>query len=293
MTTVIPAKTVAELRARTGAGMMDCKKALEEAGGDMDRAIELLRAKGIAKAEKRSGRPTSQGLVAGSVARDGAEGALLELTSESDFVARTDDFTRTAEGLLGRLAGAPPMSLEQFLAQPAGAGTVADVVKQLSGKTGESVTLRAAIKYAPGVAGTVGLYLHHNRQVGVLVELACGSPEAARHPAALDLARELALHVAFANPLAVRADEIPADILERERRIAQEQVEQEGKPEAIRPKIVEGKVRKFVAEQTLLDQPWVRDDKKPVKQLVAEAASATGASVTVTRFARVRVGESG
>jgi elongation factor Ts len=140
--------------------------------------------------------------------------------------------------------------------------------------------------------GTVGLYLHHNRLVGVLVELLAGSAEAARSPAAQELVRELAIHVASANPIAVRGEDIAADVLARERRIAEEQVATEGKPENIRAKIVEGKLRKFIAEQTLLEQPWVKDDKKPVKQLVEEAAKALGTSVFVTRFIRVRVGES-
>ncbi len=294
MTQTITAKDVAELRGRTGAGMMDCKKALEEANGDMARAAELLRAKGIAKADKRVGRTTSQGLIAGLVGEDGRAGALVELTCETDFVARTDDFGRVAEALLAQVAAGEPMALEAFLAEPAQGSpgkTVADLVKEVSGKTGESVALRHAVKLAPGPSGRVGLYLHHNRQVGVLVELAAATPEVAAHPAVEDLARELAIHVASANPLAVRGEDIDPAVLDRERRIADEQATAEGKPEAVRVKMVEGKVRKFIAEQALMSQPWVKDDKKAIGTLVEEAAKAAGGAVTVSRFVRRRVGE--
>ncbi len=293
--TKISAKDVAELRARTSAGMMDCKKALEEAGGDMSRAAELLRSKGIAKAEKRAGRSTSQGLVVGRLNADASQGAILELTSETDFVARTEEFGAVANALLEQLSDAAPMSLAEFLAQPAAGATgetVADVVKQTSGKTGELVAIKDAVKYAPGATGTVGLYLHHNQQVGVLIELVSGTAEAARSETVGALARELALHVASANPLAVRAEDIPAEVIERERRIAEEQAAESGKPEAVRGKIVEGKVKKFIAEQVLVDQGWVKDDKKPIHSLIADAAKAAGTTVSVVRFVRRQVGES-
>lgn len=288
--TTIAAKDVAELRARTGAGMMDSKRALEEAGGDMARAAELLRAKGIAKAETRAGRSTSQGLVVVGTDAGARNGAMIELVCETDFVARNEDFVAAADALLAQALGAPPMTTEAFLGQPAEGGTVADWVKTLSGKTGESVALRNVVRFAAGPEGTVGLYQHFNRQVGVMVELQ-SDPTAARAQAAADLAREIALHVASADPIAVRAEDIPAEVVERERRIAEEQVAQEGKPEAVRGKIVEGKLRKFIAERTLMEQPWVKDDKRTVGQLVAETAKALGAEVRVVRFARLKVGE--
>ena len=293
--TKISAKDVAELRARTAAGIMDCKRALEEAGGDMSRAAELLRSKGIAKAEKRTGRSTSQGLVVGRLNADASAGAILELTSETDFVARTEEFGAVATALLGQLADSPPMSLEEFLSQQAAGTTgetVADRVKQTSAKTGEMVAVKDAVKYAPGATGTVGLYLHHNQQVGVLIELASETEEAARSETVRELARELALHVASANPLAVLAEDIPAEVIQRERRIAEEQAAESGKPEAVRGKIVEGKVKKFIAEQVLVDQGWVKDDKKQIHTLMADAAKTVGTTVSVVRFVRLQVGES-
>jgi len=198
-TKTISAKDVAELRARTGAGMLECKKALEEAGGDLDKASEILRARGIAKAEKRSGRVARQGLVVNYMHHNGQVGVLLELNSETDFVARTEDFGQ--------------------------------------------------------------------------------------------LAREIALHVASADPIAVNAEDIPAELIERERRIAEQQVADEGKPEAIRAKIVEGKVKKFVAERTLLEQPFVKDETRTIGQLVKEVSGKLGEAIVVRRFARFKIGE--
>jgi elongation factor Ts len=200
MTSVtISPKQVSELRARTGAGMMDCKKALEESGGDMDRAAEILRKKGIAKAETRAGRTAAQGAVVSYIHHNGQVGVLVELNCETDFVARTEGFQQ--------------------------------------------------------------------------------------------LARDIALHVASADPIGVNADDIPADLLERERRIAEEQAAAEGKPENVRAKIVEGKIKKFVAERTLTEQPYVRDDSKTVGQLIKEVSGKVGEAVSVRRFARFKVGE--
>ena len=194
----ISPKDVSELRARTGAGMMDCKRALEEAGGDMDKASEVLRKKGIAKAEKRSGRTASQGLVVS--------------------------------------------------------------------------------------------YIHHNQQVGVLLELNCETDFVARNEAFGQLAREIALHVASADPIGVNPEDVPAELIERERRIAEEQVAAEKKPEQIRAKIVDGKIKKFVAERTLLEQPFVKNDKITVGELIKEASGKLGETISVRRFARFQVG---
>ena len=200
MTSVtISPKQVSELRARTSAGMMDCKKALEEAGGDMDKAAEILRKKGIAKAEKRAGRVAAQGVVVSYIHHNGQVGVLLELNSETDFVARNEAFR--------------------------------------------------------------------------------------------ELARDLALHVASADPIGVTPADIPAELLERERRIAEEQVAAEGKPENVRAKIVEGKLKKFIAERTLTEQPYVKDDSKTVGQLIKEVSGKLGEAVHVRRFARFKVGE--
>jgi len=280
--TITP-KDVSELRARTGAGMMDCKRALEETGGDMEKAVELLRKKGIAKAEKRVGRSASQGVVMVETSADGREGAMVELNCETDFVARTDGFQSLARALASHVAAhaEPGIDAGNVQDQPFAAGkTVAQEIKEVSGKVGEVVALNRYARFKPA-EGVVGHYLHHNGMVGVLVELAGASGDAA-----LALARDIALHISFADPIGITGADVPAELVERERRIAEEQVAQEGKPEAIRAKIVDGKIRKFIAERTLLEQPFVRDDKTTVGQVMKQV----GAGITVTRFARFKVG---
>ncbi|MCU0620167.1 MAG: translation elongation factor Ts [Gemmatimonadales bacterium] len=282
----ISTKDISELRARTGAGIGDCKKALEEAGGDLAKAAELLRAKGIAKAEKRAGRVASQGLVGIELLPGAVGAAMLELNSETDFVARNDEFKALLKALVADAVRHAPLGAAElsgdggYLGQPFGDSTVGETVKTASGKTGEAIALRRVARFAP-VGGVVGTYLHHNEQVGVLVELAGATGEAA-----VTLAREVALHVASADPIAVSPADIAPEVLERERRIAEEQVAAEGKPEAIRAKIVEGKLRKFAQERALLEQPFVKDESRTVGQMVAALPGAS-----VVRFARFKVGE--
>jgi len=281
----ISTKDISELRARTGAGIGDCKKALEEAGGDMAKAGELLRARGIAKAEKRAGRSASQGLI-GIQVLGGTSAGMIELDCETDFVARTEEYHAVLNGLTALVAKSAPTGVTEvgadgaFLQTPYAASTVDEVVKATSAKTGEAVQLRRIARFAPA-NGVVGHYLHHNEQVGTLVEI-----EGATGEAALALAKDLALHVASADPLAVAAADIDAELLERERRIAEEQVAAEGKPENIRAKIVEGKLKKFASERALLEQIFIKDESKNVGQLVAAVSGAR-----VVRFARFKVGE--
>lgn len=276
----VSTKDISELRARTGAGMMDCKKALEEANGDLSLAGEILRKKGIAKAEKRAGRTASQGAVVIAVAADHSAGAMVELNCETDFVARNEDFQGLARQLADHALASSPVgvSLDAFLKETFGSASVEEAVQQASGKTGEAMSVRQVAKFGGGL---VAEYRHFNGQVGVLVELAGATGDAA-----LALAREIALHIASADPVAVTAADIPAELLERERRIATEQVIQEGKPEAMREKIVEGKLRKFAAERALMDQPFVKDETTTVGKLVAGVPGAR-----VVRFARFKVGE--
>ncbi len=284
----ISAKDVAELRNRTGAGMMDCKAALQEADGDMEKAIEILRKKGMAKADKRGDRSASQGLVVIEAAAGGNDAAMIELNCETDFVARNDDFIGLARDLARHALAHAPLGSHPgsaIEAQPFRGKTVAEAVKEISGKTGEAMALKRVAHFKVA-EGTVGQYLHFNGQSGALVEVA-----GARSDAVTALARDLALHVTSADPIGVSEADIPADLVARERRIAEEQVAQEGKPENIRGKIVDGKVRKFVAERTLLGQPFVKDDSKPVGDLVKDVAKQAGGALTVTRLARFKVGE--
>jgi elongation factor Ts len=296
-TTTVTAKDVQVLRQRTGAGMMDCKKALEETGGDVEKAVEYLRKKGIAKAEKRADRAASEGQIVALVSDDAKTGAIVELNSETDFVARNEEFSALAQAVAEQLFGDESfdgivtMANEgEFMAKPwhkDGTKSVAEAVKEASGKTGENVVLRRYARFSTD--GVIGSYVHHNGRVAVLVDVAGGSGDAV-----VAVAKSIAEHIAAGVPkvpLGVNREEIKTEIVDRERRIYEEQARTAGKPEAMIGKIVDGQVNKFYAENTLLDQPWVRDDSKTIRQLLADASKETGATLTVRRFARFQMGE--
>ena len=296
-TTTVTAKDVQVLRQRTGAGMMDCKKALEETGGDVEKAVEYLRKKGIAKAEKRADRAASEGQIVALVSDDAKTGAIVELNSETDFVARNEEFGALAQAVATQLFGdasfdgVVTMANEgEFMTKPwhnDATKSVSEAVKEASGKTGENVVLRRYARFTTD--GVIGSYVHHNGRVAVLVDIAGGSGDAV-----LAVAKSVAEHIAAGVPkvpLGVNREEIKADVVDRERRIYEEQARTAGKPEAMLGKIVEGQVNKFYADNTLLDQPWVRDDSKTIRQLVEESSKATGSTLTVRRFARFQMGE--
>jgi len=285
------AKDVSSLRQRTQAGMMDCKKALEENQGDMELAVEWLRKKGIARGENRAGRAASEGKVVAVVTPDGKAGAIVELNSETDFVARNEVFARTAEQIAAALladakqdgtvatADGSPLMASKF----GDAGSLADHLKQFTGTIGENIVLRRYARF--GGSGCVGAYVHHNGKVGALVELSGITGETGTQ-----LARTIAEHITAGVPtvpLAVTRDDVPAEVVERERRIHSEKAAESGKPANIIEKMVEGQVNRFFKEVTLLDQPWVRDDSKTISQLVKEA----GAGASIRRFARFQIGQ--
>src|SRR3954468_9207 len=285
------AKDVSELRQRTQAGMMDCKKALEECQGDMTQAVEWLRKKGISRGESRAGRAASEGKIVARTSPDGTSGAIVELNSETDFVARNEAFGQTVEKIADTLLA--DASSDGTVATGEGsallgakfgdAPTLGDALKSLTGTIGENIVLRRYARF--GGSGAVGAYVHHNGKVGALVEIAGATGEAAQQ-----LARTVAEHVTAGVPtvpVSVTRDDVPADLVERERRIFTEQAAASGKPENIVQKMVEGRVDKFYKEITLLDQPWVRDDSKTIRDLL----KAAGAGVSVRRFARFQIGQ--
>jgi elongation factor Ts len=275
----ISAGAVKELRDRTGAGMMECKKALEETGGDMEAAIDLLRTRGAAKAAKRAGREAAEGVVA-THATGAGTGSLVELNCETDFVARTDDFrglsrqlaehvAEHASGVDGEADG-DSLQGQGFLG---GSRTIGEIITEVSAKTGERVVLRRAARFDGD--GRIGSYVHMTGKIGVLVELSGDASE--------QIARDVAMHIAASRPLAITADEIAPEVVERERAIYVEQVRQEGKPENIRDKIVEGKLKRFFKEQALVDQQFVKDPDQTVAQVLGGA--------TVRRFVRFELGD--
>ncbi|MHB1311264.1 MAG: translation elongation factor Ts [Gemmatimonadaceae bacterium] len=290
----VTAKDVAELRARTGAGMMDCKKALEEAAGNMEAAIDLLRKKGMAKADKRSDRAASEGQIVTWVAPDFSAAAMIELNSETDFVGRNDEFVALAKQMAehvskdASVAGHVKVGADgAYHGTPWHADattTVGEVVKAASAKTGENVVLKHVARFT-AANGAVGSYLHFNGKVGVLVEVA-GISGAAGNA----LANTVAEHIAAGVPspaIAVDRAGVDPQVVARERQIFVEQAIASGKPQAIAEKMVEGRIGKYFGEIVLLEQPWVREDSKTIGQLVKEA----GADATVVRFVRFKMGE--
>ncbi|GGK96307.1 translation elongation factor Ts [Nocardia jinanensis] len=268
------AADVKRLRELTGSGMMDCKNALVETEGDFDKAVELLRIKGAKDVGKRAERTTAEGLV---IAKDGV---MVEINSETDFVAKNAEFQALADKIAAAAAAAKPADVDALKVVALDGGTVDEALQALAAKIGEKLELRRVVS----LDGPVATYLHKRASdlppaVGVLVEYT-GSGDAAA-----EVARATAMQVAALKAKYVTRDEVPADIVENERRIAEQTAREEGKPEAALPKITEGRVNGFFKDVVLLEQPSVTDNKKTVKALLDEAG------VTVTKFARFEVGQ--
>ncbi|MEY9932282.1 elongation factor Ts [Catenulispora sp. GP43] len=270
------AADVKKLRELTAAGMMDCKKALEETDGDLDKAVEFLRVKGLKGVTKREGRSASNGLVASAV--DGVAGTLIELNCETDFVAKGEAFQTVAATVLAHVVNAKPADVTALLASELEPGkTVQVYLDEANATLGEKIELR---RFAQFHDGYVASYLHKTSpdipaQIGVLVELDKENAE---------VAKDVAQHIAAFSPSYLTRDEVPADVVENERRLAEETSREEGKPEAALPKIVEGRVNGFFKENVVLEQAFAKDPKKTVAKVLDEAG------VSLKRFARFRVG---
>ena len=249
---------IKQLREITGAGMVDCKKALDETGGDLDKAIEVLRKKGIAKAAKRTDRETNEGVIKVAVNEAGNEGYILELDSETDFVARNEKFQAFADEVLSLLKTSKPNDLAALLGLAMTQGTVQENLDNLSGTIGEKMILK---RMAVVSGASVAAYSHLGGRIGVLVALdQAGKAE---------LAQEVAMHIAAANPKYLKPEEVPSEELNKEKEIYREQLLKEGKPEAMVDKIVEGKVAKYYSEVCLLEQEFIKDDKAKIKDILA------------------------
>jgi elongation factor Ts len=272
---------VNELRKSTGAGMLDCKKALEETGGDMEKAVDFLRKKGLAAAAKKAGRAATEGLVAAVIATDGKSGALVEVNSETDFVAKNDKFQAFVADVANQVLKAAPADVDALLAQDSvkePGKSVQTALNEAISVIGENLQIRRFARFTTN--GLVGSYIHAGGKIGVLVELS-GNGDLA------PLAKDVAMHVAAAAPQFVRREEVSADVLEREKDIYRDKARQTGKPDNIIEKIIEGQIGKFYAEVCLLEQSFVKDPDKTIQQVLKSA----GADVTVNRFARFVLGE--
>ena len=270
----ISAALVKEMRERSGLGMMECKKALTETGGDIEAAIDLMRKAGAARADKKAGRTAADGAIILTASADGRAVALTEVNSETDFVAKDAGFLAFAQAVGERVLNDVPADVEQLSALALDGATVEEARQQLVAKIGENIRVRRFVRRQTS-AGVIGSYLHGAR-IGVLVELEGGD---------LALARDIAMHVAASRPLCVSAEQIPADVLAREKEIYDAQAAESGKPEDIRARMVEGRIRKYAAEVTLLGQPFVKDPETTVEQLLKKAGA------KVLGFERLEVGE--
>ena len=267
---------IKELRERTGAGMLDCKKALEENGGDIEKAIDWLREKGIAKAAKKSGRVAAEGLVFAAVSADRKKGAILEFNSETDFVAKNDEFKTFGEKLVQLSLEHDLTSEDELKAFELEGKKVEDNLTELIAKIGENMNIRR-LKLV-STDGFIETYIHLGGKIGVLLNV---SGEAT--PANVEKAKGVAMHVAAMDPKYLNSEQVTADDLEREKEIARHQLQQEGKPENIIEKILEGKMRKFYEENCLVNQKYVRDDSVTIEKFIAPSS--------IISFDRFKVGE--
>ena len=270
---------VKELRERTGAGILDCKAALQSSEGDIEKAIDFLRKKGMAQAAKRAGREAKEGLIVSQIR--GNKAVMVETNCETDFVARTGDFSALAT-----------LALEETFskgdAATASSAKLAQRVAELSGKIGEKILVRRT-KLVETSHGVFFSYIHSNNKLGVIVELSVSQENSAKNPAFEELGKNLAMQVAASNPLCVSRGQVPDAALEREKAIFREEVK--GKPENIVEKIILGKLEKFYQSSCLLEQPFIKEDKKSVKALVEEVAKNINDSIQIERFVRFQLGE--
>ena len=284
---MISAATVKELRERTGAGMMDCKKALTETNGDMEAAIDYLREKGLSQAAKKSGRVAAEGIVGLGFSADGKQGAIVEVNSETDFVAKNEEFVNMVDSFVQVILANDFATTEELLEGKLGEGTVRDELTAKIAKIGENMTVRRFAKYAAPGTVTAG-YLHGGGKIGVLVEFAT---EAADIETVKTMGRDVAMQVASMNPQFVDENEVDPAYLEREKKILVQQALNEGKPADIVEKMVVGRLKKELKETCLLEQKFVKDGDITVADYVKQIAKAVGADVQVKAFVRYEVGE--
>jgi elongation factor Ts len=291
----ISAKLVKELRDKTGAGMMDCKKALAENDGDISKATEWLRQKGITSAEKKAGRVAAEGLVGSYIQPEGQVGVLVEVNCQTDFVARNEAFQSLVQSIAKQAANA--QDVESLMAQQYindQSITVEEAVKQAIAQIGENIQVRRLQRYAleEGTQGIVDSYIHTGGRVGVLVEVNCPSESVAKREEFKALARNIAMQVAACpNVEYVKIEDIPADVAQKEKDIEMGRDDLGGKPDNIKEKIVQGRIEKRLKEMTLMDQPYIRDQSISVEDLVKQTISQLGEDIQVRSFTRYVLGE--
>ena len=286
----ITSEMVRDLREKTGCGMMYCKRALAETAGDMEKAVDVLRKKGLATAAKKAERVAAQGVVGSYLDLQKGVGVLIEANCETDFVAKNPDFQSFVSDLASHIAASKPSDITSLLSQKFAKSPdkkVEDVLKETIAKFGENTLVgRFAMYEAPG--GHIESYIHLNGKIGVLVELE--TPKAGDEQLK-SLAKDIALQIAASRPMCISREEVPSAVLEREKSILKEQALAEGKPEKIIEKMVEGRLGKFYAEICLLEQPFIKEPEKKIVDIIKDASSKLGGNIVVKRFTRYQVGE--
>ncbi len=287
----ITAAKVKELRERTGSGMMDCKKALAETGGDMEKAIDYLREKGLAKAAKKAERTASDGRVFHCVSDDGRLGVMVEINSETDFVAKTDEFNDLGSKVVAHIAAKTYADVPALLESVHESGsTINELITAIIAKLGENIVLKRFARF-DAENGRAFCYIHSNYKVGALVELDAADKAAVDKPEFAELGHEICMQIAAAAPQYLVPDDVPADVIDREKAVYRQQLIDEGKPADKVEKIIPGKLRKYYETICLMEQEYIRDTDKRIKQLVEETGRKLGTKITVRRFERFGIGE--
>lgn len=288
----ISASLVKELREKTNAGMMDCKKALQETNGDFEAAIEWLRVKGLSSAAKKADRIAAEGTVYATVLGGGKTGILVEINSETDFVARNDGFKAFVKDIAEHLLSSPKtddLLSEAFIKNPS--IKVGDYLKENVAKIGENLVVRRFEKYELATPGIVQTYIHGEGKIGVMLELLAPTDIAATDPEFKNFAQDICLHIAAMNPMAISSEQIPSDVVSKERDILKAKNLEAGKKAEMVDKIVEGQIKKFLAENCLLDQSFVKNPDLKMSEHLAQTSKKVGGTVQIKRFARYELGE--
>ncbi len=286
---MISAASVKELRERTSAGMMDCKRALEACEGDMEKAIEYLREKGLAAAAKKAGRVAKQGLIVGKV--QGKQASLIEVNCETDFVAKNDDFQFWVNELALLIIEKQLTQVEDLLNQPYAQGTVQSELTNKIATIGENMGIRRFAYYDVEPTSVLDLYIHGGGKIGVLIELSLSDAQFENNEQVKELIHDLALQIAAGRALFISSDEVPAEVIEKEREIYLAQAINEGKPANIAERMVEGRIRKYYEEICLLHQAFVKDTDLTIAKLLVKVGKEVGCSISVKSFTRFEIGE--
>jgi len=286
----ITAAQVKALREKTGAGMMDCKKALVEANGDEEKAIEILRKKGLSKAAKKADRNAAEGRVEISITPDYKKGSIVEVNCETDFVAKTDEFIEFVSETVKTINANDIVDVDSLMKTPFGEGIFEEELKVKIAKIGENIVVRRMATITAPENGIVNGYIHAGGRVGVLVAAACDKAETCE--AIKDTLKDIAMHIAAMKPTYLNPENVPADVIEKEKEIAKAQLLKEGKPENVIEKIIPGKIKKFYQDVCLTEQEYVKAEKKEsVAEALNKAAKAAGGSAKLVDFVRFEVGE--